>query len=128
MVTSRAVSPPGTQKYTLRAGRPPPKARFVLCHYEQPHSWLEIAATVTANEVSWTQWQEAVISTTVGSCPLSQPFALCWLCSTLLADGYTDDTLSLTNAVGSLRGTDQVPTASSLSLADPLSPGTLLAL
>jgi hypothetical protein len=57
MVTSRAVSPPGTQKYTLRAGRPPPKARFVLCHYEQPHSWHEIA-----------QWQEAVISTAVGSC------------------------------------------------------------
>ena len=62
------VPPPGTQRYTLRLGRPPLKARFVLCHYEQPHSWHEIAATVTANEVSWTQWQEAVISTTVGSC------------------------------------------------------------
>jgi hypothetical protein len=62
------ASPPGTQQYTLRLGRPPPKARFVLCHYEQPHSWHEIAATVTANEVGWTQWQEAVISTTVGSC------------------------------------------------------------
>ena len=67
--------PPGTQKYTLRAGRPPPKARFVLCHYEQPHSWHEIAATVTANEVSWTQWQEAVISTTVGSCQGSPKWA-----------------------------------------------------
>jgi hypothetical protein len=60
--------PPGTQRYISQNGRSPPKARFVLCHYEQPHSWHEIAATVTANEVSWTQWQEAVISTTVGSC------------------------------------------------------------
>ena len=37
----------------------------VLYHYEQLYSWHEIAATVTANEVGWTQWQEAVISTTV---------------------------------------------------------------
>jgi len=64
--------PPGTQKYRHRTGRFPPKARFVLCHYEQPHSWHEIAATVNANEVSWAQWQEAVISTTVGSSRLHQ--------------------------------------------------------
>jgi hypothetical protein len=60
--------PPGTQKYRHRIGRSPPKVRFVLCHYEHPHSWHEIAATVTANEVGWTQWQEAVISIALGSC------------------------------------------------------------
>jgi hypothetical protein len=60
--------PPGTQKYRHRTGRSPPKARFVLCHYEQPHSWHEIRASVTSDDTSWTQWQESVISTTVGSC------------------------------------------------------------
>ena len=62
------VPPPGTQQYILRLGRPPPKARFVLCHYEQPHSWHEIRASVTSDDTRWTQWQESVISTTVGSC------------------------------------------------------------
>ena len=62
------VPPPGTQQYTLRLGRPPPKARFVLCHYEQPHSWHEIRACVTSDDTHWIQWQESVISTTVGSC------------------------------------------------------------
>lgn len=60
--------PPGTQKYRHRTGRSPPKARFVLCHYEQPHSWHEIRASVTSDDTRWTQWQESVISTTVGSC------------------------------------------------------------
>ena len=55
-----------------------------------------------------------------------QCFALSWECSTLLAEGYTAGTLSLTNAVGSLRGTNQVPTASGLCPADPLSLGALL--
>ena len=60
--------PPGTQKYRHRTGRSPPKVRFVLCHYEQPHSWHEIRASVTSDDTHWTQWQESVISTTVGSC------------------------------------------------------------
>ena len=69
------IPSPGAQRYTFRGGRPPPKARFVLCHYGQPHSWHEVAATVTANEVSWTQWQEVVLNTTVGSCQGSPKWA-----------------------------------------------------
>ncbi len=60
--------PPGTQKYRHRIGRSPPKVRFVHCHYEQPHTWHEIRASVTSDDTRWTQWQESVISTTVGSC------------------------------------------------------------
>ena len=67
--------PPGTQQYRFRRGRPPPKTRFAVCHYEQLHSWHEIAATVTVNELSWIHWQEAVISTTVGSCQGSLKWA-----------------------------------------------------
>ena len=33
-----------------------------------PHSWHEIRASVTSDDTRWTQWQESVISTTVGSC------------------------------------------------------------
>ena len=60
--------------------------------------------------------------------PRLRCFALSWQGSTLLAEGYTAGTLSLTNAVGSLRGTNQVPTASGLCPADPLSLGALIGL
>jgi hypothetical protein len=62
------IPPPGTQRYISQNGRPPPKARYVLCHYEQLFRWHEIRATVTSDHLRWTQWQEAVVSTTVGLC------------------------------------------------------------
>jgi hypothetical protein len=62
------IPPPGTQRYIFQNSRSPPKARYVLCHYEQLFSWHEIRATVTSDDLRWTQWQESVVSTTVGSC------------------------------------------------------------
>ena len=62
--------PPAERRMYLSRNncRLPPTARYVLCHYGQPHSWHEIRASVTSDDTRWTQWQESVISTTVGSC------------------------------------------------------------
>ena len=59
---------PGERTYLSRNCRLPPTARFILCHYRQPHTWHEIRANVTSDDFQWTQWQESVVSTTVGSC------------------------------------------------------------
>ncbi len=59
---------PGKRTYLSRNCRLPPTARFVLCHYRQPHTWHEIRANMTSDDFQWTYWQESVVSTTVGSC------------------------------------------------------------
>jgi hypothetical protein len=83
-----------SQRYRFRKlnrnGRPPPKARFVLCHYRQPHSWHEIAATCTVTVTADELGSESVVSTTVGSCQGSlkwagiQPTLCQWLLCTQL--------------------------------------------
>jgi hypothetical protein len=50
--------------------RPPPKFRYVICHYGQPFSWHWIEAAPTFGpKCRWqaTEWQEVVLFTTVGS-------------------------------------------------------------
>ena len=131
-------SPPGTQEYQFRCGRPPPKTRFVVCHHEQLHSWHEIAATVTVNEVSWIQWQEAVISTTVGSCQGSPKWAgiqptLAMLYTQLAVFNTSRRRVYRRHPQSHQRSWQpprhqQVPTASSLGLVDPLSLDALLVL
>ncbi len=57
-----------------RYSRPPPKFRYVVCHYGQPFSWHWIEAAPTFGPLPLgqqvqpaTEWQEIVLFTTVGS-------------------------------------------------------------
>ena len=57
-----------------RYSRPPPKFRYVVCHYGQPFSWHWIEAAPTFGPMHYlkpygpaTGWQESVLFTTVGS-------------------------------------------------------------